>query len=427
MSSPGHASHPAHPFRPFRPYRPKLIAAFNGIGRALETLGLRASLDAEALIAAARKKTGLTDFGDASFREGLAVLTRSLDTEAQLHPLGRLIMRQRLIGLLVVRLKVQALFAQHPEIHQQTIHAPLVIAGLQRTGTTMLHRLLAADPQLRALRSYEAMNPVRETDANNADPRLQATRLAEKALRYMAPQFFAIHPVNADAPEEEILLMDYSFLSDVAESLANVPSYAAWLRNQDVTPAYAYMKSLLQLMQWQAGSQSARWVLKTPAHLGHLDILLQVFPDARIIQTHRDPARTAASYSSMMAHGHGVFSDTVDAHAVAAHWHRKNVAMVEAALQVRAAHPASFIDVSYYDVIEEPMAQVRRIHEFADLALTPAAVAAMEASRRDNPQNKHGVHNYTLEEFGLSLAQIRRDYGRYREFFSIPEEGGKTT
>lgn len=270
------------------------------------------------------------------------------------------------------------------------------------------------------------MNPVAEAyPAGAVDPRLKATRLAEKALRYMAPEFFAIHPVNADAPEEEILLMDYSFLSDVAESLADVPSYAAWLKNQDVTPAYEYMKSLLQLMQWQQGSKR-RWILKTPAHLGHLDILLQVFPDAKIIQTHRDPARTAASYSSMMAHGHGVFTDAVDAHAVAAHWHRKNVAMVEAALQVRAAHPAAFIDVSYYDVIEEPMAQVRRIYEFAGLALTPEALDAMAATRRDNPQNKHGVHSYALEDFGLSLAQIRRDYGRYCEYFGIPADDGKT-
>ncbi|MBP9714275.1 MAG: sulfotransferase, partial [Sterolibacterium sp.] len=332
----------------FHPYRPKFITAFNAIGRVLEPFGLRASLDAENLIAAARKKTGLTDFGDDSFRDGLTVLTRALDTEAQLHPLGRLIMRHRLIGLLVVRLKAQTLFTRHPEILQQPITAPLVIAGLQRTGTTMLHRLLAADPQLRAMRSYEAMNPISETGAKSGsnfstnsspDLRLQTTRLAEKALRYMAPEFFAIHPVNADAPEEEILLMDYSFLSDVAESLANVPSYADWLRHQDVTPAYAYMKSLLQLMQWQSTTADARsqpiprWVLKTPAHLGHLDVLLQTFPDAKIIQTHRDPSRTAASYSSMMAHGHGVFSDAVDAHAVAAHWHNKNVAMVNAALQ----------------------------------------------------------------------------------------------
>jgi hypothetical protein len=405
----------------FQPYRPKLIATFNLLGKVIEPFGLRANLNADSLIAAARRKTGLQDFGDASFRAGLEVLTRALDTEAHLHPLGRLIMRQRLIGLLVVRLKAQDLFARHPEIRQQPIAAPLVIAGLQRTGTTMLHRLLAADPRMRAMRSYEAMNPIREEyPASGIDPRLKATRLAEKALKYMAPEFFSIHPVDADAPEEEILLMDYAFLSDVAESLADVPSYAAWLEQQDVTPAYQYMKSLLQLMQWQQAQR--RWVLKTPAHLGHLDILLKIFPDARIIQTHRDPARTAASYSSMIAHGHGVFSDQVDAHAVAAHWHRKNVGMVEAAMRVRAENPDSFIDVSYYDVIKEPMTQVQRIYEFAQLELTAQAMAAMESTRQENPQNKHGVHSYKLEDFGLSPEQIRRDYGPYRERFGIAEE-----
>lgn len=406
----------------FHPYRPKAIAALNGIGRMFAALGLRASLDADSLIAAARRKTGLQDFGDESFRRGLEVLTQSLDREAHLHPVGRLIMRQRLTGLLAVRLQAQALFARHPEIRQQPIAAPLVIAGLQRTGTTMLHRLLAADPRMRAMRSYEAMNPIRgEYPAGSIDPRIKSTRLAEKALKYMAPEFFSIHPVDADAPEEEILLMDYAFLSDVAESLADVPSYAAWLEKQDVTPAYEYMKSLLQLMQWQQPQR--RWVLKTPAHLGHLDILLKVFPDAKIIQTHRDPARTAASYSSMIAHGHGVFTDQVDAFAVAAHWHRKNVGAVEAALRVRAQHPQSFIDVSYYDVIKDPMTQVRRIYAFAGIELTPEAVAAMDATRQENPQNKHGVHSYKLADFGLTLAQIRRDYGPYSEFFGIPEEG----
>lgn len=413
----------------FRPYRPRLIASLNRAGRLLEAAGLRASLDAESLIAAARRKTGLQDFGDESFRTGLEVLTRSLDREAHLHPVGRMIMRQRLTGLLCVRLKAQQLFARHPEIRQQPIEAPLVIAGLQRTGTTMLHRLLASDPRMRAMRSYEAMNPISEQHpAGSVDPRLKATRLAEKALRYMAPEFFAIHPVDADAPEEEILLLDYAFLSDVAESLADVPSYAAWLAQQDVTPAYEYMKSLLQLMQWQQSQpqgQPQRWVLKTPAHLGHLDILLKVFPDARIIQTHRDPARTAASYSSMIAHGHGVFTDQVDACAVAAHWHRKNVGMVEAAMRVRAQHPQAFIDVSYYDVIKDPLAQVQRIYQFAGIALTPAALAAMKATRAENPQNKHGVHSYSLEDFGLTLEQIRRDYGPYSRFFGIPEEGRK--
>ncbi len=409
----------------FQPYRPRFIASLNGIGRLLGTLGLRASLDAESLIAAARRKTGLQDFGDESFHSGLQVLTRSLDSEAHLHPVGRLIMRYRLIGLLAVRLKAQRLFTQHPEIRQQRIEAPLVIAGLQRTGTTMLHRLLSSDPHMRALRSYEAMNPIREEyAAGTIDPRLKATRLAEKALKYMAPEFFAIHPVDADAPEEEILLMDYSFISDVPESLADVPRYAAWLEKQDVTPAYAYMKSLLQLMQWQQPKQlRQRWALKTPAHLGHMDILLKVFPDARIIQTHRDPARTAASYSSMIVHGHGVFTDQVDASAIAAHWHRKNVKMVEATMRVRTQHPGAFIDVSYYDVLKDPMSQVRRIYAFAGIELSVAAVAAMEANLKSNPQNKHGVHHYRLEDFGLTTAQIRKDYGAYGKFFGIPEEG----
>ena len=413
------------PARTFRPYRPRFIATLNAIGRLLDMLGLRASLDAESLIAAARRKTGLQDFGDESFRSGLQVVTRSLDSEAHLHPVGRLIMRYRLIGLLAVRLKAQQLFARHPEIRQQPIEAPLVIAGLQRSGTTMLHRLLSSDPRMRALKSYEAMNPIAEEGfsgaAGTVDPRLKATRLAEKALKYMAPEFFAIHPVDADAPEEEILLLDYAFRSGVAESLADVPSYATWLEKQDVTPAYEYMKSLLQLMQWQQPQR--RWALKTPAHLEHMDVLLKVFPDARIIQTHRDPARTTASYSSMIVHGHGVFTDEVDASAVALHWHRKNVNMVEATMRVRAQHPGSFIDVSYYDVLKDPMAQVRRIYEFAGIELTDGAVAAMEANRKSNPQNKHGVHHYRLEDFGLSTAQIRRDYGAYSKFFGIPEEG----
>jgi hypothetical protein len=414
----------AKAIRPFQPYRPKFIAALNGIGRLLESIGLRASLDAESLIAAARRKTGLQDFGDESFRTGLQVVTQSLDSEAHLHPVGRLIMRQRLIGLLAVRLKAQQLFARHPEIRRQPIEPPLVIAGLQRTGTTMLHRLLASDPRMRALRSYEAMNPLRdEYPAGTVDPRLKATRLAEKALKYMAPEFFAIHPVDADAPEEEILLLDYAFLSDVPESLADVPSYAAWLEKQDVTPAYEYMKSLLQLMQWQQPKR--RWALKTPAHLGHMDVLLKVFPDARIIQTHRDPARTAASYSSMIVHGYGVFTDEVNPSAIAAHWHRKNVNMVEATMRVRAQHPDSFIDVSYYDVLKDPMAEVRRIYAFAGIELTDVAVAAMEANLKSNPQNKHGVHRYRLEDFGLTTAQIRTDYGAYSKFFGIPEEGKK--
>ena len=409
----------------FKPYRPTLIALVNWLGRLLEKVGIRASLDEESLLAAARRKTGLVQFGDESFRPALRILLQALKQEARLHPVGRFIMRTRLVDMLGVRLGVEDMLSRHPEILQEEIRAPIVIAGLQRTGTTMLHRLLATDPDTRALLSWEAINPVPDPKQQSGKPdrRIKAAVLAEKALAYLSPDFFAIHPVEATAPEEDILLMDFSFMSTVAEAMVRVPTYAAWLKQQDMTPVYRYVKVLLQLLQWQRPGK--RWVLKTPAHLAHLDVVLAVFPDAKIIQTHRDPAKTAGSFSSMVAHGYGVFSDEVDTHEVAGHWHRNNADMVKAAMRVRACSPASFLDVSYYDLLQDPMAPVRRIYEFAGLALTPQALAAMDDSRKRNVQNRHGVHHYRLEDFGLSKAQIHRDYAAYREHFQIPEEGSR--
>ncbi len=409
---------------PFKPYRPLGIKVFNVVGQLFSLLGMRTSLQPESLISAARHKTGLSDFGDESFMEGLSVLAMALDKEANLHAFGRFVARDRLVGFLSVRLKVQALIQQHPEILQQQIKAPLVIAGLQRTGTTMLHRLLAADPDNRAMMSWESIDPTPvDVKPGKTDPRLKKAELAEKALKYMAPEFFAIHPVEATAPEEDILLLEYSFLSDVPESMYCVPSYGAWLKQQDMTPAYEYLKLLLKLLQWQNAGE--RWVLKTPAHLGQLGTLLQVFPDAKVIQTHRDPTKTTASFSSMVTHGTGVFTDTVDAHERAMLWLNKNANMLKHAQQVRIQHPDSVMDVYYADLIHDPMAEVERIYAFAGLELTDAARDAMEASRKANRKDRHGKHKYALEEFGLSVAIVDEKYAGYREAFNIPSENGQ--
>lgn len=407
----------------FRPYRPKAIAAANALGRVADKAGVRPSLDPESLIAAARRKTGLQDFDDESFREPLAVLTESIEAEAGLHPLGRFVMRDRLVGLLATRLRVHRLFRDHPEIADEPVEAPLIIAGLQRTGTTMLHRLLAADPDTRALASWEAISPTppARQKPGKPDQRLKQARIAEKGLKYMAPDFFAIHPVAAEAPEEDVLLLEFALLSPVPEAMMWVPSYAEWLRDRDMTPAYEYLKKLLQLLQWQNPGQ--RWVLKTPAHLDYLRSLFTVFPDARIIQTHRDPTRTAASFASMMTHGHGVFSDRIDPEAIAAHWHAKNAAMMESALAMREDHPDAFLDVSYYDLIQGPMAEVERIYAFAGIGLTEAGRSAMETTRRANQKDRHGRHSYRLADFGLSQAQVRADYADYLTRFDIPAEG----
>lgn len=403
----------------FHPYRPTAIAILNGVGRAL---GWRANLTPDNLIASARKRTGLVDFGEDDFRPALDQLCSSAIQDANMHPFGRWIFRKRLLDMLATRLRVQDLITQHPEILDLPIEPPLVIAGLQRTGTTMLHRLLAADPATRALASWEAVNPMPHPKEEPGNPqwRIKQARTAEKGLKYLAPEFFSIHPVEATAPEEDVLLMEYSFLSQVPQATLHLPHYSAWLSKQDMRPAYAYLKVLLQVLHWQRPGQ--RWVLKTPAHLENLDVLLAVFPNARIIQTHRDPQRTTASFSSMLAHGFGVFSDQVDAPRIARDWLAINANMVEAAWQVRQQHPQAFMDVSYYDLMKDPMTQVERIYAFAGITLSDEARAAMEASRQVNKQNRHGKHNYTLEEFGLSREEVERSYATYRERFNIPHE-----
>jgi hypothetical protein len=419
----------------------------NQLGQGLGALGLQppgswaGPLTVSDLIAAARRRTGLSDFGDEAFREPLERLLWSIEAEARLHTVGRLITRTRLVGALATRLRVREFVRRHPAVLEGALPPPIVIAGLQRTGTTLLHRLLASDPELRALLSWEAIAPVAPGAVTPAgsrglgaslgarlrggvagtDPRVLQARLSVRALSYMAPGFFAIHPVEPEAPEEDVLLLDYSFLSTVPEATLHVPSYGRWLETQDHTPAYEYMATLLRVLSAQRGPR--RWILKTPHHLEYLDVLRQVFPGVRIIQTHRDPARTLASLCSMITHGRGVFSDHVDPHEVGREWSRKVGRMLERSLAVRAAaHDEGFVDVSYYDLVRDPVGEVRRLYERLGLACSPATRERLEATRRDNPQHKYGRHAYRLEDFGLSERGVEPLLAAYRARFALPPE-----
>ena len=410
-----------------RPYRPRPIALLNRLGEAAPFGPLGGRLDADALIAGARRRSGLTRFDDEGFREPLARLLDAIEREARLTATGRLITRTRLVGVLQNRLRAQALFEQHPEILDEKVEAPVFIVGLQRTGTTMLQRLLAADPGMRALASWEALNPapLARRPWHRRDPRIDHAVRGEKGLRYLAPDFFAIHPVEAEAPEEEVILLDHTFLSTVAEAMLHVPSFATWLEEQDQTPAYEYLEKMLRLLQWQA--RADRWILKTPHHLDWLDTLLAVFPDARVVQTHRDPVKTLASFCSMIAHGRGVFSDDVDPHEVGAHWSRKTRRQVDRAMAARDARAArggggAFLDVSYYDLMADPMIQVQRIYDFIGRPLDEQVRGLMLASRRANPQHRHGEHRYRLEDFGLDRDRVEAGFAAYRERHAIPHE-----
>jgi hypothetical protein len=352
-------------------------------------------------------------------------LLASLNEEAELHPLWRLVLRQTLVRALVNRLRVEQLTALHPEIAALPVREPVFILGLQRTGTTLLHRLLTCEPALRPLLSWEALNPAPfpgTIAAGARDPRMRPAELAERGLRYLAPEFFAIHPVEAHAPEEDVLLLDLSFMSPTADATQRVPRYSAWLRDVDQRPSYRYFRRVIQLLLWQ---RPGRWLGKTPHHLENLDVLLDVFPDAKVIQTHRDPVRVVASFASMMSHGRAIFSDRVDAREVGAQLAEKAVRAVTRAMAVRERAPAgAFLDVAYDELLADPLKHVRRIYDFLGLALAPDTEAAMRRWLGENPQHKRGVHHYRPEDFGLDRVELARRFEPYRARFGVTAEPG---
>ncbi len=406
-----------------KPYRPIPIALFNRLGRAAEKLGAVPEFKVDTLIANARRKTGLRDFGDEWFREPMGVLVKSLNKEAQLTPLGKVIQKGRLEGALANRLRIEALCKQHPQIEKLALGNVIAIAGLQRTGTTTLHRLLAADTNMRALLSWEALNPapLPKDTKENAIARISQAKTAEKGLAYIAPSFFAIHPVEHDAPEEDVLLLDLSFMSQSPEATMHVPSYAAWLETQDHTRAYQYLRKLMQALLWQRPANN--WVLKTPHHMEYLDTLLDVFPEVKIVQTHRDPQKTMGSFCSMVAHGRGVFSDHVDAKETARHWVRKVHRMMDRSMEVRKQRGEEhFIDVSYYDLLDNPLKELERIYKFAGIEFTEETAKSAKKTTERNVQHRYGRHRYDLSDFDLSTQEIENQFAFYRSHYNIPHE-----
>lgn len=392
--------------------------------RAASRLGVgRVSLSEESLIRAARSNTGLHDFVDDSFREPMRRMLHALEHEGALHPLGRVTMRESLVRALANRLRLEDLSDRHPEIAETPVVNPVFVVGLQRTGTTMLQRLLTCEPRLRSMPAWEGLNPVPYPDSGKSggpDPRIRLAKVAERALRYLSPELFAIHPVEAEEPEEDIHLLDVSFVSPAVDAIARVPSYQAWFCEVDQLPAYRYMRRLIQLLLWQ---RPGRWLGKTPHHLEYLGELLTVFPDAKVVITHRDPTRTVASFCSMMGHSRAMFADRVDPVEIGRQFSAKAIRAVERSMQARRSiDPGVFLDVLYQDVISNPLEQVRRVYDFIGMELEPATEAAMNQWLRNNSQTKHGVHGYELEDFGLSREALDPHFKAYRDQYGVPIE-----
>jgi hypothetical protein len=396
--------------------QPGWFTAINKIWKSTYPLGTKSILEIESLKKAAIKATGLTDFGD-FWEEPLKVMLKSINEEAQLHPIGQFITRERIVNLLSVRLRAEDYFKKYPEIIAQDLYPCMVIVGLQRTGTTKLQRLLAADPDNRAILSWEALNPapIKGDDKTGAE-RVKFAKLSVKALQYMSPGFFAIHPVEFEAPEEDVLLLDVSFLSTTTEATMHVPTYSAWLEKTDQSPAYEYMVKLLKLLQWQRPAK--RWVLKTPHHLEFLPLVKKYFGDVQFIWTHREVMECIPSFLSMVSYSRILFSKEVEQNEVAKHWVRKNGFMLQKALDFRKNNQNNtlFTDISYKALVKDSLGAIEQIYADRGETISPELKAIFEKSNNENPKGKYGTHQYNLADFGVDEEFIHQFTKQYEQF-----------
>ena len=405
------------------PYRPLPVRVFNRIGRAGLSLGLSGRLEVDSLIGHAQRKTGLTDFGEDGHLRALEVLVESINDEARLTAVGRQIQKSRLAAALVNRLRIEELLRRHPEIHDIDLGTIVLITGLPRTGTTLLQRLVNSHPGVRGISGAEALNPVSAVDPSERGQRARTRRagIAKRAISYLAPEFMAIHPIDHEQPEEDVLLLDLTFMTQSAEAMMAVPSYSRWLEGQDHGWTYEYFHRILKVLCWQRPGRT--WVLKTPQHMEHLDAFIGEFPDATIVQTHRDPRIALASFCSMVAHARGMLSDDVDPDEIGQHWYRKTRRMVQWTMRARVdAEAGRFIDVSYYDLTRDPIAELRGICEQAGIAFGDEAERGAARCMEANPQNRFGRHAYRLADFGLTEQVVDEAFSSYREKHAIPFE-----
>jgi hypothetical protein len=405
------------------PHRPWLLGAVNGLGRGLRKLGAGKPLSVDDLLARARRQSKLERLDDEALLGRLAVLVDSIEREAELTTAGRLMTRMHLVAVLVASMRTQAWRASHPEIFAAPLPRLVIVTGLARSGTTHLQRMLAELPGARSLITWEALEPIPAPDwqrpANPLDDaRVGRAHQAGKFLRSVSPDFFVVHPMTALVPEEEVMVMDYSLLSWVPETTYHVPSYATWLQQQDQTPAYRWLETALKHLTWQRPGEF--WVLKAPHHLGWLDVLFSVFPDAAVIHSHRDPAETVPSFCSLVAHGWGIMSDHVDPVALGRMWSEKLAKMTDRALEVRAARSdAGLIDVDYRELVADPMAVMSRLCGELDLPWSESIRADIGRWLAEHPQHKYGVHRYEASDFGLDEGALRERFSAYRERFGL--------
>lgn len=387
---------------------------------------LKVDFSEEHILSRARARTGLSDFGPEDFRARLRLLAEEWAGDEGLTTLGRLGLQQNLIRYATNRLLIQDELNRHPEIRKLPVERPIIVAGLPRTGTTHLLNLLAADSRLRSLALWESYEPLplpgEDPLADGTDPRYRRCADAWASMQLLTPLLAAMHPMNPDHIHEELELMTPDFASYNFEWLSMSPRWRDHYYRTDQTPHYRYMKDVLRILQHRRGP--SRWVLKCPQHLEQLPVLREVFPDAMVVFTHRDPVAVVQSALTMLAYGQRISRKRVEIEALAEYWVARIEHLLEACVRDRGRIPAQqSLDVRFEDFMADEIATVEHIHAKAGLELTPAARGELESFAAANPRGKAGRVVYDLKgDFGIDPGTLRKRFAFYCDRFGVRAE-----
>jgi hypothetical protein len=371
-------------------------------------------------------EAGAADFGEPDYRPGLAVLLQAMDYDARFTETGRRIAWGQVVTALAARARATAEMNKIPDLDALPVPRPLVITGIPRSGTTALHRLLALDPQFQGLQTWltDAPMPRPPREAWDAHPMFQRAVRALEARFAATPDLRAAHNMIAEELEECIFILGHSFCSNMWTSGWTVPSYDAWWQAQSEAPAYRYAKRVVQLIG--SSDPRRRWLLKNPGHIDNLDLLFASYPDACVVQTHRDPAKAVPSLAALLVQLLRLLEGPDRLELRARMLIRRETAKwakaVRNADRVRERHAGQVMDVVHADFHADPIGIVRRIYAFAGLELTHATETAMRQRAQEKPELSHGAHRYDLADFGMSAAEVRDEYGDYVARYDLIEE-----
>ena len=377
-----------------------------------------------AMIDAARQKTGLDDFGPAGWQQGLGVVLQGLREGPEQSPLGKLTSHGAVLSFLENRLRLEGLIKRHPEILAVELEPPIVIAGLPRSGTTHLLNLFGADPRLRHLPWWEALEPVLDDSekpaAGEVDPRWTRAKAGIDARNQVLPHFDAMHEMTVDHVHEEIHLLGMDFGTMFFENIGvgGSPIYRDYYRSEDQTPHYQYLRRILQALSWLRGPR--RWILKSPQHLEQFGPLTTVFPGATFVVTHRDPVSTVASFSTMAAYTTRMSAAKPDPVFLGHYWADRIEKMLRTCTRDRNLLPADrSLDVLFHEYMGSELDTVKKIYALAGMSFDADTKRRIDDYNTTHARGRFGRVVYDLADFALDGRELRERFRFYTDRFPV--------